>query len=71
MVISAKELCYNSRVPGKKKKKDERPIFDSVRKPTAPPSRKIGKRRPEEKVHPSERHVKHKRPDRETNDGDI
>ena len=45
----------------KKKKKPERPIFDSIRKPTAPPSLKIGKEKPEEKIHPSQRKVKHKK----------
>ena len=45
----------------KKKKAGDRPVFDSLRKPTAPPTRKIGTDKPEEKVHPSERKVKHKR----------
>jgi len=44
-----------------KKKKDERPIFDSIRKPTAPPGQKIGKNKPEEKIHPSQRKTKHKK----------
>ncbi|MBA3632193.1 MAG: hypothetical protein H0W58_05190 [Acidobacteria bacterium] len=46
---------------GKKKKKPERPIFDSIRKPTAPPSQKLGKEKPDEKVHPSRRKIKHKK----------
>ncbi len=46
---------------GKKKKKPERPIFDSIRKPVAPPTQKIGKEKPEEKAHPSHRKVKHKK----------
>jgi hypothetical protein len=45
----------------KKKRKIEQPIFDSIRKPTAPPSRKIGGDKPEEKAHPSRRKVKHKK----------
>jgi len=45
----------------KKKKKPEQPIFDSIRKPTAPPSKKFGEDKPEEKVHPSQRRVKHKK----------
>jgi hypothetical protein len=45
----------------KKRKKPERPIFDSIRKPTAPPSQKLGKDKPEEKIHPSRRKVKHKK----------
>ena len=46
---------------GKKGKKPERPIFDSIRKPTAPPSRKIGKDKPEEKINPAQRKNKHKK----------
>jgi len=45
---------------GKKKKKPARPVFDSIRKPIAPPSRKIGKRKPEEKIHPTNRNTKYK-----------
>ncbi len=46
----------------KKSKQDARPIFDSIRKPTAPPSRKFGGGpAPEEKVRPSLRKVKHKK----------
>jgi len=45
----------------KKKNKAERPIFDAIRKPTAPPGQKIGKIKPEEKIHPSLRKVKHKK----------
>lgn len=43
------------------KKKVERPVFDSVRKPIAPPGHKIGQNKPEEKAHPARRKVKHKR----------
>jgi len=46
---------------GKKKKKPERPIFDSIRKPTAPPSQKIGKAKPDEKARPSRRKIKHRK----------
>jgi len=49
-------------VPRKKKtKRDDRPVFDSIRKPTAPPSRKFGNNMPEEKLRPSLRKVKHKK----------
>ena len=44
----------------KRVKKEERPIFDSVRKPTAPKSQKFGGDRPEEKIHPTQRKAKHK-----------
>ena len=46
---------------GKKKKKAERPVFDSIRKPTAPPSQKFGKAKTEEKANPSRRKIKHKK----------
>lgn len=44
-----------------KKKKKERPVFDSIRKPVAPPSQKIGKNKADEKVLPSRRKAKHKK----------
>lgn len=44
----------------KKKKKEERPVFDSIRKPLAPPGKKIGEAKPSEKVYPSKRKAKHK-----------
>lgn len=46
----------------KKKKNEERPVFDSIRKPTAPPGHKFGGDKPEEKVRPSGRKAKHKKP---------
>jgi hypothetical protein len=45
----------------RQKKKNERPVFDSIRKPTAPPTRKFGTQKPEQKVHPAERKTKHKK----------
>lgn len=51
------------KVKGQKKRKTvERPVFDSIRKPTAPPGRKFGADRPDEKLLPSQRKAKHKRP---------
>ena len=49
-------LCMS----GKKKNK-EQPIFDSIRKPTAPPSKKFGEDKPEVKARPSRRKTKHKK----------
>jgi hypothetical protein len=46
---------------GRKGKKEERLIFDSIRKPTAPPSQKFGEEKPKEKIHPSQRKAKHKK----------
>lgn len=45
----------------KKKKATAKPIFDSIRKPIAPPTQKIGQDKPEEKAHPSRRKIKHKK----------
>jgi len=62
-------ICYNTDVRRKKKGKGaERPVFDSIRKPTAPPTRKFGGETADEKRLPSLRKVKHKKspePDRE------
>lgn len=46
---------------GKRKNKVERPVFDSIRKPVAPPSQKMGEEKPEAKIHPAGRGIKHKR----------
>jgi hypothetical protein len=46
---------------GRKRKTEERPVFDSIRKPTAPPGHKFGGEKPEEKAHPSGRKIKHKK----------
>jgi len=45
----------------KRKKKDEMPVFGSLRKPTAPPSKKLGTKKPETKAHPAERKIKYKK----------
>jgi hypothetical protein len=45
----------------RKKKVEPRPVFDSIRKPTAPPTQQIGKSKPEEKLRPSGRKAKHKK----------
>ena len=44
-----------------KGKKEERPVFDSIRKPIAPPSRKFGKAKPDEKANPARRKIKHRK----------
>ena len=46
---------------GRRKKKVERPVFDSIRKPVAPPSQQMGEQKPESKAHPAGRGVKHKK----------
>ncbi len=44
-----------------KKKKPKRPVFDSIRKPAAPPGQKFGTDKPNEKANPARRKVKHKK----------
>lgn len=39
----------------------ERPIFYSIRKPSAPPGQPMGQAKPQEKARPSGRKAKHKR----------
>ena len=42
-------------------KREARPAFDSIRKPLAPPGHPLSRAKPEERAHPAERKVKHKR----------
>ena len=53
-------------MPKRKKSETERPVFDSIRKPVAPPSQRLGPSRTEEKVHPVLRKAKHKKAVTET-----
>jgi len=46
----------------KKTRKDDRMVFDLIRKPTAPPSRKFGEEKPDAKARPAGRKAKHKKP---------
>jgi hypothetical protein len=43
-------------------KREERTLFDSVRKPASPPGHPLARAKPEGRAHPAERKVKHKRP---------
>jgi hypothetical protein len=45
----------------KKKKPKKNLIFDAIRKPIAPPTQKLGTEKIEEKIHPSNRKIKHKK----------
>ena len=45
-----------------RKSKSERPIFDSIRKPNAPPGHPLSNSKPDEIARPSGRKAKHKRP---------
>jgi hypothetical protein len=55
----------------RKKKKPGNTLFEGIRKPTAPPTRQIGDKKPEEKIHPAGRATKHKGRISDTNDVDI
>ena len=56
----------------KKRKSPERPVFDAIRKPIAPPSQKFGGAKSEVKARPSQRKFKHKkRNDLEIADADL
>ncbi len=53
----------------KRKKRPDSTLFESIRKPTAPPTHKIGEEKPETKIHPAQRKIKHKK--KEPLDGDL
>jgi hypothetical protein len=58
--------CSNSEMTAKpshrkNSKKDQRPIFDSIRKPAAPPGHPMSRAKPDEKARPAGRKAKHKR----------
>ena len=42
-------------------KREERPLFDSTRKPPAPHGPPLSRAKPEDRAHPAERKAKHKR----------
>jgi hypothetical protein len=43
------------------KKRSTRVLYDTIRKPLAPPGHPLTRAKPEERAHPAERKVKHKR----------
>jgi hypothetical protein len=43
------------------KKLSTRALYDTIRKPLAPPGHPLTRAKPEERAHPAERKVKHKR----------
>jgi hypothetical protein len=51
-----------------KKKRRDKSIFESIRKPVAPPSRKLGEDKPVERAHPADRKAKHKKKIKRTDD---
>ena len=48
--------------PQKSKKQGARPVFDSIRKPNAPPGHPIARAKPDDFARPAMRKAKHKRP---------
>ncbi len=60
-ILVNSSYCIVLEVSDGKKRKNRKSVFESIRKPTAPPSAKIGERRPDDKVHPSLRDTKHKK----------
>jgi hypothetical protein len=44
------------------KKDAARPVFDSIRKPLAPPGHALGQAKPDERARPAMRKAKHKHP---------
>jgi len=47
--------------PQKSKRPQARPVFDSIRKPGAPPGHPISHAKPDEIARPAQRKAKHKR----------
>ena len=47
--------------PQKSKRRQVRPLFDSIRKPGAPPGHPISRAKPDEVARPAGRKAKHKR----------
>jgi hypothetical protein len=53
-----------------KARKDTRPIFESIRKPVAPPGHPLTHAKPDEKARPALRKAKHKRKPEASTDED-
>jgi hypothetical protein len=56
--------------PQKSKRAPARPVFDSIRKPVAPPGHPIARAKPDEVARPAGRKAKHKRRPEATRDED-
>ena len=52
-------MSSNSKKPSKKRGLPT--LYDTIRKPLAPPGHPLTRAKPEERAHPAERKVKHKR----------
>jgi hypothetical protein len=57
--------------PRKTKQQPARPMFDSIRKPNAPPGHPLSRAKPDEIARPAGRKAKHKRRPEPTGDDDV
>ena len=57
--------------PRKSKRPQARPVFDSIRKPTAPPGHPLSRAKPDEVARPAGRKAKHKRRPEAGGDDDV
>ena len=55
----------------RKSKKAARPVFDSIRKPNAPPGHPLSRAKPDEVARPAMRKAKHKRRPESPDDGEL
>ena len=55
----------------RKSKRRARPVFDSIRKPTAPPGHPLSHAKPDEVARPAGRKAKHKRRPEPSGDDDV
>jgi len=53
------------------KRQQARPIFDTIRKPTAPPGHPLSRAKPDEIARPAGRKAKHKTRPEQTNDDEL
>jgi len=65
------EIMASKGSPRKSKRQAARPVFDSIRKPGAPPGHPMSQARPDEIARPSGRKAKHKQRPETTGDDDV
>jgi hypothetical protein len=56
---------------GKKSAREQRPVFASIRKPSAPPGHPLSQAKPDDKARPAGRKAKHKRKPEMTDSEDL
>ena len=57
--------------PPKSKRIQARPVFDSIRKPVAPPGHPLSRAKPDEVARPAQRKAKHKRRPHESDGEEV